>query len=223
MLERLVAEWKGDMATGDVMRMAIKGKIQGEDWEITFGLVEGSGGITADPLADACNNVIAALGATPLAGFSDQVSIVSVQATDIQPGTKSAVEVPLAVPKTGDGTEDTLPSICALVAQWHTAGRGPANRGRMYLCGLPEGTATGGYWTADALTPASAFVSKLFDPYGPLDGTDYQLNVLSYVPGSSPRALRAAIPITSFTLGNTVKSQRRRGVGVRIHRRRAAP
>lgn len=49
------------MASGDVMRMAVKGKIQGEDWEFTFGLVEGAGGITADPLADACNNVIAAL------------------------------------------------------------------------------------------------------------------------------------------------------------------
>ena len=210
------------MASGDAMRMSIKGLIQGEPWEVTFGLVEGAGGITADPLADACNNVIAALGATPLAGFTDQVSITAVQAQDVQPGTKSAVQVDLPAPILGDGTEDSLPSICALVVQWHTALRGPANRGRMYLCGLPEGTATGGFWTADALTPASAFASKLFDPYGPLDGTDYQLSVLSYVPGSSPRALRAAVPITAFTLANTVKSQRRRGVGVRIHRKRSA-
>jgi len=209
------------MATGDVMRIAIKGKIQGEDWETTFGLVEGSGGVTADPLADAAHNVITALGATPLAGFTDQVTITSVQATDVQPGTKSAVEVPLVAPIAGDGTEDSLPSICALVVQWHTALRGPANRGRMYLCGLPEGTATGGFWTSDALDPASAFASLLFDKYGPADGSEYQLNVLSYVPGSSPRALRAAVPIVSFTLANTVKSQRRRGVGVRIHRRRA--
>lgn len=210
------------MATGDAMKMAIKGLIQGEPWEVTFGLVEGAGGITADPLLDACNHVIATLGATPLAGFTDQVTIASVQATDVQPGLKSAVEVAVSPPKAGDGTEDSLPSICALVVSWHTALRGPANRGRMYLCGLPEGTATGGFWTSDALDPASAFASLLFDAYGPADGTDYQLCVLSYVPGSSPRALRAAVPITAFTLANTVKSQRRRGVGVRIHRRRSA-
>lgn len=204
------------MATGDAMRVALVGTLCGELFVTTFGLVEGSGGADPNPLANCAAAVAAALGPTPFAGFDQALSISSIQVTDIQPGVRG--QHILGYSTAGDGTSGSLPSQCALVVAWHTELKGPANRGRMYLGGAPESTADGNFYTSDILDPASAFASKIFDAFGPSDGTTYQLNVLSYVPGSSPRALRAAVPITSFSLQNTVKTMRRRGAGVRIHR-----
>jgi len=207
------------MATGDAMRVALVGTLDGELFETTFGLVEGSGGADPNPLANCAAAVAAALGATPFTGFSDALSISSIQVTDIQPGLRG--QYVLGYATAGDDPGGALPSQCALVVSWHTDFKGPANRGRMFLGGAPKSTTDGDFYTSDILDPASAFASRIFDAFGPSDGTTYQLNVLSYVPGSSPRALRAAVPITSFSIDNTVKTMRRRGQGVHIHRRSA--
>lgn len=209
------------MALGDVFRVALAGVVGLEPWMTTFGLVEGTtGGGGTNPLADAAAAVAAALGADPLAGFSSELSIREILVSDVQPGTAGTVH--LSYNAFGDSTEWIIAPQDAVVISWKTALRGPANRGRMYIPCVTVSGATNGYVQATLQDLVSGFASKLFDPFA-ADGTAYQLNVLSYVPNSSPRTLRAAVPITSFSIDNTVKSQRRRGVGVRIHRRQTAP
>lgn len=209
------------MALGDVFRMAVAGIVGTEPWMTTFGLVEGTtGGGGTNPLADAAQAVATALGASCLAGFSSELSIREVIASDVQPGTRGTYHLPFAA--FGDSAEWIIAPQDAVVISWRTDLSGPMNRGRCYIPCVTVSGATNGYVQAALQDLVSGFASKLFDPFA-ADGTAYQLNVLSYVPGSSPRALRAAVPITAFSIDNTVKSQRRRGVGVRIHRRRTAP
>lgn len=209
------------MATGDVMRVTLVGSLSGEPTNFTFGIVEGAGsGSDPNPLVNLAQDVATNVVPGFLTGFSVNQMIHEVVVSDVQPGTAGAVHIGVA--EQGDVNEDNAPQVCACVVSWQTLLRGPMNRGRMFLCGLLHSHTISGYWMSDGQDVASAAASKIFDPYG-ADGTNYQLNVLSYVPGSSPRALRAAVPITGFHIVNTIKVQRRRGVGVRIHRRRTAP
>lgn len=210
------------MATGDVYHIALAGTYNGEPINMTFGLVEGTGGGGPDPLADAAAAVDAALGGTTVAlpGLSSGLVVNQVIVHDVQPGTAPR-EVVNVGPHPGATAGDSLPGICAAVISWRTALRGPMNRGRIYVPGIVTSDAELGYLNSDGVDDVSAFASLLFDPFV-TDGTAYQLNVLSYVPASSPRALRAAVPVISFSIDNEIKSQRRRGAGVRIHKR-AAP
>lgn len=209
------------MATGDAMRVTLVGECAGEPVNLTFGIVEGAGsGSDPNPLVNLANDVATNVVPGMLTGFNEFFSLFEVVVTDVQPGTAGAVHV--NVNEAGDVTGDMSPQLCACVISWSTALRGPANRGRMFVPGLPRDTIQQGYWSSAGQDVVSAFASKIFDPYA-ADGTNYQLNVLSYVPDSSPKALRAAVPITGFHIVNRIKSQRRRGVGVRIHRRTTAP
>lgn len=209
------------MALGDVMKVVLSGTNGNEPWMSGFGLIEGSGAPGGpNPLQDCADHVAAALFPGLLEGFSNQLTVDELIVQDVQPGTRAAYRV--GVNEMGDMGVNSVPPMCAIVISWQTALRGPANRGRMFLPGLPEDQANTGYWMGGGQAAASAFASKIFDPYG-ADGTDYQLNVLSYVPDSSPRTLRAAIPVVSFVIGNRIKVQRRRGVGVRIGRSRSTP
>jgi hypothetical protein len=184
----------------------------------TFGLVEGSGAPGGpNPLADAAQAVEAALGGPGAAieGFLIAWAIREIIVTDVQPGTAPSFK--LAVSHNGtDGAGVALPQATINI-RWRSLLKGPANRGRMYLPGMGVNIQDGGYWYSDAQDPASAFASLLFDPFV-TDGTAYQLVILSYVPDSHPRALRAAVPVSSFSIDNVVRDQRRREVGTRIHR-----
>jgi hypothetical protein len=210
------------MATGDVFHIALAGTYNSEPIQMTFGLVEGTGGGGPDPLADAAAAVDAALGGTTaaLAGLSTGLAINQIIVHDVQPGTAPR-EIVNVGPHPGAASGDSLPGICAAVISWRTALRGPMNRGRIYVPGILTSDAEIGYLNSDGLDSVSGFASLLFDVFV-TDGTAYQLNVLSYVPGSHPRTLRAAVPVLSFSVDNEIKSQRRRGAGVRIHKR-AAP
>ena len=200
------------MPTGDVYRIGIEWTLNSAVRALTtFGLVEGTGLGGLDPMADVVNHVITTLGATPSTGFSANASITAVQATDVQPGTRGGYRVP-AGPFAGSAALDMLPPQDAIVVHWSTGLKGKANNGRMYLPGIPETGQVAGNLSSDILNPASAFVSLLFDQYAS-DGTVYQLSIISYVPGSSPRALRAAVPITAFSIDSVVRSMRSRQLG----------
>lgn len=210
------------MASGDVMRVALSGVLGSEPVMVTFGLVEGAGGPGTNPLANCAAAVEAALGGAgaDITGFSEQWFINQILVGDVQPGTRPQFK--LACSHLGTETDPhPMPPFVTINIQWQTdlkaTRTGPKNRGRMYLPGGISTTQNSGFWTADMIDPASGFASLLFDQFV-TDGTDYQLNLLSYVPGSHPRALRAATPITSFTIDNIVRDQRRREVGVRISR-----
>lgn len=193
-----------------MFKIAIEGRDPaGGLYMVTFGLVEGAaapGG--ANPVADAAEAAASALVPMDFATVGYVQS--GVRASDVQPGVRPSVFV--SAFSQGIVAGEALPPQCAAVVRWITDVKGPANRGRMFVPGIPEGTSVNGFLQAEFLDPLSAWVSSIFDPFAG-DASAYQLNVLSYVPNSSPRALRAAVPVTAFTIDNVVRTQRRREVG----------
>lgn len=200
------------MPSGDAYRVGIVWDFAGAGQALTtFGLVEGAGGAGPDPMTNVADDVISTLGGSPIAGWADTTTIQAVIVSNIQPGTYAGVRVPTPI-LGGSVADDSLPGQDCLVVHWSTGLKGKANMGRMYLSGFPESGQVRGFWNSDVINPASAFASLIFDEYVS-DATNYQLSVMSYVPGSSPRALRAAVPVTAFTVDNIVRSMRSRQVG----------
>jgi hypothetical protein len=198
------------MAVGDVYQMIIEGSLNGQRVLNTFGLVANSDEDT--PTQFLAESVAAALpGSGWSQGRTTQYAVGSVACRDISPGTAPLGRAQCS--SVGTEAEESAPGNCAVVVSWKTALRGRNNRGRMYLGGYSREHMTGGYWSAEVQDAASGAASFLFDSYGPLSGGVGTLVLISYVPNSSPRVLRAAEPITAFTIDNVIYSMRTRTVG----------
>jgi hypothetical protein len=201
------------MATGDAYRVAIEWNLNGNAVIAltTFGLVEGAGGPGTDPVQNVADDVAATIAGATLTPWADTSIIQAIRVDNIQPGTYAGIRSPITAIG-GLDAANGLPAQDALVVHWSTGLKGKANAGRMFLSGFSEAFQVRGFWEAGAQDGASAFASLLFDEYVS-DGTNYQLNVLSYVPLSSPRVLRAAVPVTAFHIDNVVRSMRSRQNG----------
>jgi len=208
------------MASGDVWRVTLEcawGSIQCQPG---FHLIEGAGGAGVNPAQDVADSVAAALGADPLNGFSDQCYINNLRIEDCQPGLLPTQVFPLAPVAQGTVADlNPLPPQSAAVISLKTGVKGAtgvyATAGRMYMPGIPQTGQISGFLQATFQTALSVFASLLFAAYVD-DGTAYQWHVVSYTPGSVPRTVRAVNPVTSFSINNVVRSQRRREYGVGI-------
>lgn len=200
------------MASGDVYRVSLEVELNlltRAQW--TFGLVEGTGLGGPNRMEDVATHVESALAGDPLTGFSANAQLTAIQVSDVQPGTAGGFRLGLSG-LAGDVVGDMLPPQDALVCRLSTGLKGKANNGRIYLAGFAEAGQVAGFWQSVALDAASAFISLLFNEYVN-DGTVYQWHIISYVPESSPRVLRAAVPVTAFTLDNVVRTVRSRQPG----------
>jgi hypothetical protein len=184
-----------------------------------FHLIEGGGGAGVDPQQDVADAVFAALGADPLTGFSDQVSFRGVVVTDAQPGVLPTREITISSLFGDEVDANPLPPQSAGLVSWRTGVKGPtgvyATAGRLYMPGIPQNGQISGFLQVLFQNALSAFASLLFDTFV-TDGTAYQLNIVSYTPGSKPQTIRAFNPVTAFDIDNIVRSQRRREPGVGI-------
>lgn len=200
------------MASGDVFRVGLEWTLNSSVRALTtFGLVEGAGLGGPDPMQDVATGVADAIGPTPISGWSANASLSGILVSDVQPGTRGGIRVPLG-PFAGTIVDDMLPPQDAMVVHFSTGLKGKANNGRLYLPGWSEADQIAGFWQSTAMDNGSALMSALFAQFVD-DATIYQLSLLSYVPASTPRALRAAVPIISFTIDNVVRSMRSRQVG----------
>lgn len=208
------------MATGDVFRVQLAGTYEGEPFEVGLGLVEGTGGGAGDPMVNVAAAVNAALGGgtVAIAGLSHYVIINSLIVSDVVPGTRPRKVIAIG-PHVGGYGGNGIPGVCAGVISWITDLRGPSNRGRSYIPGVSVADVTVGTLATAAVTTLTNFANLFFTPFVTV-GTAYRLCILSFVPGSHPKALREAVPITSFAINRNIKTQRRRGVGVRLGRSR---
>jgi hypothetical protein len=182
-----------------------------------FHLIEGGGGADPDESLNVNAAVSAALGADPLAGFSAALTLVALVVEDIQPGTRPTVTYPYALAQGDHADDNPLPPQSAGVISVNTAVKpitgAFAAQGRIYMPGTPADGQISGFLQSAFQGVLSAFASKIFDVFV-TDGTAYQWNIVSYTPGSKPRTVRAFNPVTSFSINNVVRSQRRREVGV---------
>jgi uncharacterized protein (DUF2141 family) len=88
---------------------------------------------------------------------------------------------------------------------------------------MAEDSQNAGYWIPEIQTWAfTAFAQPLLDSFGVLGSGNYALSVVHTQVGGVRLTTPTATPITSFTVHNEVRTLRRRGVGVRISRRRGA-
>lgn len=215
------------MPNGDIMRASIEGTFDGEPVIMDLGFVSASGATEFKGDADGLHaELAAALGldvgpsafAAPL---SEHYMIDNIRIQDLAPGVSAGLVYPVNVPG-ANVTDDALPPQCALTVTWRTGLKGKANRGRTYLTGFAEDSQVSGYWIPEIQAWAQLqFADPLLAAFGPLGPGNYALSVVHTVSGGARLIPPTATPIISYTIHNEVRTLRRRGVGVRISRRRA--
>lgn len=177
--------------------------------ENTFGL-ESADGTDPQDVADAVGALFAA--SAWMDGRSDHMGLAEVRVEDDTPGTAASGSFLFDPQPAGDDAGNAAPATCAVVVKWRATGKGKAGRGRMYLTGYPASTAISGFWTSDALNPASAAASVIFDAYGP-SGSG-QLCIINRFAGGVELAPHTGNLVKSFVVDNVIRQQRRREQGV---------
>lgn len=217
------------MPTGDILKATIEGTFDGEPFNIGLGFVSLSGAATFQDEANTLSNELSAIflfsnPAGPFMGpLSEHFVVSNIRIQDLSPGVGASL-VYAQAGVGGNTTDDALPPNDALCVTWRTGLKGKENRGRNYLTGFAEDAQVSGFWIGEIQDWArDAFASPLLTAFGPEGEGNYQLSVVHTVSGGARLVPPTATPILSYTIHNEVRSLRRRGIGVRISRRRAAP
>ncbi len=207
------------MASGDVFKITLMLELDAVQCRPGFYLVEGTHAPVSGPTQDAATAVVVALGGAPLAGLVQNLTLVGVMAEDVQPAV-AATWTEAVTPLSGTIADDNPPPPQdTMLASFKTGLRGTlgnfATSGRMYMPGIYSTGQISGFLTPTLKTAFDAFLAFLGDTFV-LDGTEYQMHVVSFTPGSNPRTIRAVNPVTQILSSNQVRSQRRRQAGVGI-------
>lgn len=215
------------MPTGDVYKLTLEGRFNGEPVITGLGFISQSG--AADFITDATQLVLelaVALGfnaADPpfLVPLSAGYTIDNIRVQDLNPGVSASYVEGLGA-SGENATDDAMAPQLALCVTWRTGLKGKQNRGRSYLTGFAEDSGNAGYWISDIQTWASAaFAQPLMDAFGPIGTGNYSLAVVHTVSGGARIIPPTATPIVGYTVHNESRTIRRRGPGVRISRHRA--
>jgi hypothetical protein len=105
----------------------------------------------------------------------------------------------------------------AEVVTLYTGQTGRRKRGRMYLCGGVTTLMASGQWTATQTAATQAYVTAILARYGePSAPTQFMLGVWSRVLAgpAPPFNTDAFAPVISASVRTTVRTQRRRQIGV---------
>lgn len=214
------------MPTGDVYRATLEGTFAGEPVVIGLGFISNSGApdfvqdsvTLMGELRDALE--ISSPGGGFLSPLSSRYTLDQVRIQDLNPGVSAGFvsEVGMAG---GNTVDDAMAPNLALCVTWRTGLKGKQNRGRSYLTGFAEDSGNAGYWIPEIQDWArNAFADPLLTAFGPMGPGNYALAVVHTMSGGVRIIPPTATPITSFTIRNTARGLRSRGVGVRISRRR---
>lgn len=217
------------MPTGDIYKATLEGTFAGEPVVIGLGFISNSGLATFEDDAGALLGELATalnLGGAPgfyMAPLSVQYKLAQIRIQDLNPGV-AAGHVESIGAEGGNVVDDAMSPNDALCVTWRTGLKGKENRGRSYLTGFAEDSGNAGYWIPEIQAwAASSFASPLMTNFGPLGSGNYALALVHTQSGGARIIPPTATPIVSYTVNNTVRSLRRRAVGVRISRRRTAP
>lgn len=137
-------------------------------------------------------------------------SLVKVAARGMDTDSSPAIEVTNGLPLVGTEGAAGLPGNVTVAVKWSTALSGRSYRGRTYHIGLAEDQVTGnqiGTGTAEGMTAGyQALLTAL-------EGTPYQLVVVSKFHNKLPRTTGIATQIQNCFVDRNVDSQRRRLAG----------
>lgn len=133
-----------------------------------------------------------------------------------------SAELALAAATDGDIVGQGMIGQGPAVLGLRTGIKGRRYRGRMFISGAPEGSSVGGLWDATQLALFQAFAADLVTNYGNGGTSIYTMTVwspqdLTFVKKdgtAAPRVGNIASAVTSIIVSPTVKTLRRRAVGV---------
>lgn len=147
---------------------------------------------------------------------SNDISLITIRATDLTTETSPGIEVPVTPPIEGGNVVAGLPGNVTASVKMLTGLRGRSFRGRSYWCGLGENQVTGNTLSTVA---RDAIVDAMTTLAANIIGEGWQLCVLSLYSGVDvdgkpiPRTAGVATPVTSFSMDLNTDSQRRRLTG----------
>jgi hypothetical protein len=218
-------------AAGDMVQLRLHGRIGAEPIinDLSFAAVADYGtfpqlaqGLIAE--VDTAIGIITP-GGPWTGGLSTGYTLESVEVADVYPGTAAGFQRSSGV--SGAATADAMPPNDALCITLRSDFRGPGGRGRMYLTGFSEDSASGGFWEAGAQDAAGTIASALDTAFGEFGTGSFRWCILHrYSNGGVLHApvVKLAVPeikpIMDWTVHNEVCSIGRRAVGRRIHRTR---
>lgn len=133
---------------------------------------------------------------------------------DVVPGTGAPAQIAYTnVP--GSLATDSWPPQCASVISWRTALAGRSYRGRTYLPPGDEGNQARGAISAALVTLIGAAATQMLTVFGPA-GTNgkWQFGVITRRHNGVPTIPPQWNAVTSALIDPTVKTQRRREIGV---------
>lgn len=137
-----------------------------------------------------------------------QISLVKIIMTDLTTESSPKVEHAVSPAIAGTAAGDALPANCAAEITLVTGLRGRSYRGRIYIPGVPDTSATASSWNAGFITSLSgAFANFITVTYG---AGGAKLVVASRVHNGAVRAAGVASDVLSVTVSPYICSQRRR-------------
>lgn len=134
--------------------------------------------------------------------------------TDVVPGTEASIDYtfPAVV---GASAEDPLPPQCAALYTLRTGTKGRSYRGRLYHPGGGEADQSNGQWAGATVTALQTISTQLLAVFGPAGSNgDWRLAIISRSHNKTKRAVPIATQVTSITVSSTIRTQRRRVLGV---------
>jgi hypothetical protein len=217
------------MPTGDIYKATLEGDFAGEPVVVGIGFISNSGAANFEDDATALEaelETALALDTVPspfMAPLSVRYTLQRIRIQDLNPGLAAGKVVGLNIVG-GNTVDDAMSPNDAMCVTWRTGLKGKQNRGRSYLTGFAEDSGNAGYWIPEIQDWANSnFAGALYASFGPLGTGNYTLALVHTLSGGARIIPPTATPITGYTVNNTVRSLRRRAVGVRISRRRTGP
>lgn len=138
-------------------------------------------------------------------------ALTAVTATDVESETGPSVTVAVSPAEAGALTGAAIPTNCAIVVTFRTAGRGRSSRGRNYIGGLDADQLAS---NTDMNVPSLGNFTTAYEALSDVEvATGATHVVVSYYHEKAPRATGLVQPVTAVTADTHLDSQRRRLAG----------
>jgi len=135
------------IAVNDVLQVTVEGTNERQPWAWVFHL-KVTACLNAVDLIAAVVSYTQTILAALKAELTDEWQAECVKVSRVAPQPMGVIYNGFDPPEVGAVTTDGVPNQAAAVIRMQTDEPGASNRGRMYLCGIPEASTDGGQLTA---------------------------------------------------------------------------
>jgi hypothetical protein len=207
------------MAANDVVRLRTKATLLGSRVEFGVHLRYVTASANAQDLLD---DWAASIVPLVVDAASSDTNWYEVQVSDTNPLGAESVAINLPQPNPGHAVGDSLPPQNAVVVSLRSGTKGGRRRGRFYFPGITEQSQANGVFAGLQLASVQELADGILGRYGP-SGTNAEYRLVVYSPEiltfpepkpKKPRPGRIISQVTNVLVDTTVRTQRRRGIGI---------